>query len=507
MKKIVKFFLTTSVILGVGSVVPSIIVSCSCASNEIISKDHLLISGHTLLGFKGYGTSASNYDYSWGNQLVVPDEITEIGTSAFENCVGIKTIDFNKTQGVLAHAFSDCSSICYINLGMVNSIGDKAFMNCSSITSVSKSFSNNAYIFYDGDGNIVNNNSISRNGFVRKISDSDNIITPVCGLSGGIAFGNIKMPANVNTIDSNSFYSCRSILGLDLNNVVSVNQLAFGFCSNVENLSINKVINFGDSAFSYCSKIKSLHLSEGINKIPYCCFQECSSLTGELSIPASVTVIDQASFSGCSKFSNLKIDSGSVLTSILGYAFGNCNKIAGSLTIPNNVKIIGQNAFINCSSLNEINFPNGLTTIGSNAFNGCNSLNGVLTIPNSVTNIGEKAFANCTSLTSIQMSTNIHFIGGDTFFNCPQTVGDSTNPNKIFLDTDDNLYYMSIGAKYICIGKSNNVMNGGVVPKDNITFKQHTKVIADDALSHTNILSVTFDTSSTDLEIIGNNAF
>ena len=58
-----------------------------------------------------------------------------------------------------------------------------------------------------------------------------------------------------------------------------------------------------------------------------------------------------------------------------------------------------------------------LTTIGNYAFQGCSSLTSV-TIPDGVTTIGEAAFAECSSLTSVTIPDSVTTIGEAAFNNC-----------------------------------------------------------------------------------------
>ena len=77
-----------------------------------------------------------------------------------------------------------------------------------------------------------------------------------------------------------------------------------------------------------------------------------------------------------------------------------------SITIPNSVTSIEQAAFSYCTSLTSITIPNSVTTIGNGAFGNCPSLTSI-TIPNSVTTIESVAFGNCTSLTEIYSRSQI----------------------------------------------------------------------------------------------------
>ena len=97
---------------------------------------------------------------------------------------------------------------------------------------------------------------------------------------------------------------------------------------------------------------------------------ECTGLTGTLSLPDRVSVIEGAAFSECSDLTRLSLPSG--LTSIGPLAFCNCTGLTGTLT-----------------------FPHGLVSIGDRAFQGCYNMTGPLTFPASLTSIGSNAFDDC----------------------------------------------------------------------------------------------------------------
>ena len=106
-------------------------------------------------------------------------------------------------------------------------------------------------------------------------------------------------------------------------------------------------------------------------------FTDCTSLTGSLTIPNSVTSIGEWAFLLCSGFT-------------------------GSLTIGSSVESIGQCAFELCSGFTgSLTIPNSVTSIGENAFHNCSGFTGSLIIGSSVTNIGDYAFERCSSFTNI----------------------------------------------------------------------------------------------------------
>ncbi len=106
------------------------------------------------------------------------------------------------------------------------------------------------------------------------------------------------------------------------------------------------------------------------------------------------------------------------ITDIAKNSFANTNLVYVSL--PSTIKTIGIGAFERSAILHEINFPEGVTSIGDNAFNGCELLgntNGHITLPNSLESIGREAFAN-THIASIVIPEKITEIPDLLFFGC-----------------------------------------------------------------------------------------
>ena len=134
-----------------------------------------------------------------------------------------------------------------------------------------------------------------------------------------------------------------------------------------------KVISIGYEAFAYCRGLTSVTIPDSVTSIEDRAFYNCSGLTS-ITIGEGVTYIGEHAFLGCSGLT--------------------------SVTIPDSVISIGDSVFCNCSGLTSINIPDGVTSIGDSAFEDCTGLTSV-TIPDSVTSIGAWAFWNCSGLTSV----------------------------------------------------------------------------------------------------------
>ena len=209
------------------------------------------------------------------------------------------------------------------------------------------------------------------------------------------------------------------------------------------------VTTIGNSAFLYCFYLTSLTLPNSVTTIEEGAFAYCSGFTGDLVIPNSVVTIEPSAFFTCYAFDGDLI-LGTGVTSIGGWAFNSCDGLTGVLNIPNNVVSIGEDAFVYCNfsgmmvdpenpnydsrndcnaiivtNTNELAFgcknsviPNTVTSIGKNAFKGITGMTSIH-IPHSVTSIGDNAFALCFDLTGdLVIPNSVTYIGESAFCQC-----------------------------------------------------------------------------------------
>ena len=312
--------------------------------------------------------------------IILTDGVTTIGDHAFYNCRSLTSVTIpNSVTTIGDYAFYNCSSLTSVTIpNSVTSIGGQAFYGCSSLTSVT-------------------------------------------------------IPNSVTSIEYYAFYGCSSLTSVTIPNSVEwIGTDAFGGVINIiyngsatgSPWGAQYVNAYPEGYFLYSDDTKTSILK---------CF---SYAEGEISIPSSVTSIENEAFRGCANITTVTIPNtvtnigddafsgvlnvvynGTATGSPWGASYVNCfvdgylvygdktkttlvgclKNVKGEVTIPNSVTSIGNQAFSSCTAMTSVTIPNSVTSIGNQAFIYCINLTSI-TIPNSVTSIGWAAFDDCQSL-------------------------------------------------------------------------------------------------------------
>ena len=353
--------------------------------------------------------------------LVIPDGVTTIGRSAFDNCTSLQSITIPDSVTTIDYfAFEGCTSLTSISIpDSVTTIGGSAFSCCTGLTSVT-------------------------------------------------------IPDSVTTIDMYTFEFCTSLESVTIGDSVTyICEYAFANCTSLTSITIpDSVTGIGENVFQDCTSLESVTIPDGVTAIKWSAFSGCTSLQS-ITIPDSVTTIDSYAFANCISLQSITIPDS--LTTIGVSAFFNCSNLT-SVTIPDGVTSIGDSAFFNCSNLTSVTIPDGVTSIGDYAFDYCTNLTGIWVnsnnsnyssdeygvlfntnktelicapgglkdsyiIPDSVITIGDSAFEGCTSLTSVTIPDSVTSIGSAAFYYCTNL---------------ENVYYGGTRLQWLEIGIGND---------------------------------------------------
>ncbi|MCK9430617.1 MAG: leucine-rich repeat domain-containing protein [Candidatus Omnitrophica bacterium] len=347
--------------------------------------------------------------------LTLPASITSLGNfGIFRDCTGFTGLDLGTTIQYIYNTngtnywgtFSGCTGISKSSFTLPNSlvyIGNGTFYNCTHIGGTLTLPSNITYIGLDAfRGTIISGD----------LTIPSSVIT-----LGGFSYctlltGTLTIPDNVTTITTQAFYNCTGFTGLSIgSSVITIQQEAFYKCTNIAGALIlpDSLTTIGIQSFQYCSKITgTLTIPDNVTSIQYGGFGYMTGLTG-LSLGTSLQYLyghGSAEHVGVF-YGSTNIAGALTLPSSLIHigrgCFGFLSKLTGTLTIPDNVTIIQPKAFINCTGFTGLSIGSSVANIQTSAFSGCSGMIGTLTIPASVVTIQETAFT-FTKFTNISSS-------------------------------------------------------------------------------------------------------
>ena len=411
---------------------------------DIDHPDYLILKGTTVTGY-------IKDKLPENGAIEIPEGVTSIGKSAFEDCKSIKSVNIPSS---------------------VTTIGSDAFYGCSELTGA---------ITIPAGVTVISSQTFF-NCKLTKITISDGVAEIGKSAFYGCNFTEVTIPASVTKISAEAFMGCSNLksvtfedtngwynfagsrFGEDIesekidvsdpeDNAAELEDFRSSWCSLgiykddskykddpkpitpkylilkgttvtghiEEKLPANGAIeipegvtSIGEQAFRYCLNITSVKIADGVEVIGEGAFELCKSLES-VNIPSSVTTISDRAFGQCSNLESVNIPDG---VKVIGEgAFEYCYSLK-SVNIPSSVTTIGKEAFKYCSNLTDIAIPKGITEISDYAFHNCKLTE--ITIPDGVTKIGENAFSAC-PLTEVNIPSSVTTIGKEAFFNCNLT--------------------------------------------------------------------------------------
>ncbi|MBQ8658987.1 MAG: leucine-rich repeat protein [Clostridia bacterium] len=217
---------------------------------------------------------------------------------------------------------------------------------------------------------------------------------------------------------------------------------------------VTKILDYFFGENSRYVKTQKLTIPDTVTSIENSAFSQCSSLTS-ITIPNSVTSIGNDAFGFEGRTEPIDV----YITDMVAW----CN-IAFDGIFANPLWRDG-NLHLNNQIVKELKIPNSVTTIGNYAFNGCDSLMSI-TIPNSVTSIGNSAFKACDKLTSITIPNSVTSIGKEAFFGCYSLV-EVVNKSLHFTVEKDSSENGFLGCYALAVYNNEDTFTGTKLTNDN----------------------------------------
>lgn len=406
-----------------------------------------------------FNTCSQLANITLGNSLV------EIGSYAFANCI-LNQIDLPATLKTISEsAFENCNNLSTITIpAEVSEIQASAFAGCANLQKVT--LEENTKLTSIENGVFANCVKLS------KINFKEGLISIKENAFANCAFIGVELPNSLQTIGTQAFMGCQSLMAATIPAEVSeIQASAFADCPNLQNVTIednSQLSTISDSAFANCVNLAEINLQEGIMAINDNAFKNCA-LT-QISLPNSLKVIGSQAFLNCKKLSTITILSG--VETIEEGAFSGCEtlkditieseeaylntvsnlfdyatnvKVIKSLVddldatneilqgekfvelisanhyvydnienvtdyvVPSDILTIPNEAFMNKTMIESVKIPSNVTQIGDRAFKGCSKLDTVIVPGTDTMQVGSYIFENCTGLVSINIPAR--FVG------------------------------------------------------------------------------------------------
>ena len=373
---------------------------CSGLTEVVISNSVTKIEDHTFYCCEGLskivipnsvtsiGCSAFEDCISL-KEVVIPSSVTSIEYSAFKECSSLKEVIIPTSVTYLStYAFDRCN---LIKLAYPNTI--------------TSSFDSGNYISYPTDATIKDGVIYSHDETAVyfasvKIEGSYTVPSSVTSIKRYAFYGcsgltEAVLNNSLVSIGNNAFEGCTGITELNFpNSLTSIGDFAFDGCSGLKKIKFgNSLRSLGQYTFDHCTGLTSVVLPPSLTTTGSYPFDNCTSLI-KSAYPSTITNPFKSGVCIPYPVGCIVDDDEFVYDEERANVYFAPITLTGEYSIPASVTSVQSYAFANCSGITDITIPDGVTSIVDNAFRDCSAL-GTLTIPETVTSIGKQAFKGC----------------------------------------------------------------------------------------------------------------
>lgn len=365
-KFIVNGYGKVTITATIGNKSDSIIVDITRPADELLATEmNFTIKNGVLIKYRGDG-----------GDVTIPDNVIEIGQSAFAKSNVTKVIMSNSVKYIGSSAFEYCKKLKSIKFSdNIENIDSFSFYHCTSLKEIKlpnklKKLGGSAFFYCE---------NLSKISF----PDSVEIIGNGCFLA--TKWLDVQQKKTSQVIVNGILIDATKCTGKVYisQKVKHINEGAFSGDAIKEVIIPSSVISIGDYAFSSCNYLE------------------------KITIPPTLKSIGIGSFSNTKwiekqqKKNPLVIVNGILID-------GRASK--GKVTIPKSVKRINDFAFFH-ASIKEIIIPTSVISIGESAFSHCSQLSKI-TIPKTVKSFGANCFYGTKWLKNQQKKNPLVMLNG-----------------------------------------------------------------------------------------------
>eukprot|EP00980_Cylindrotheca_fusiformis_P018754 scaffold6247_cov104-Cylindrotheca_fusiformis.AAC.4 len=255
--------------------------------------------------------------------VVLPETLTRINESAFEDCPKLKCVQFVSAETLSINDNLEDGMMVFPERTSRLHVDECAFSDCPSL----------------------------RNVIVCSVSTQlgEGVFCHCLGLISA------ELPEGLQVIEPRLFYNCRSLTTVKIpSSVIKIDDGAFEECSSLTSFRLpHGLLEIGESSFRECEAIETLHIPNTVSKIVGGAFQDCSGLR-QVQLPTTLERIEHYTFWGCSKLEYIEMPS--TVTFVGRSAFATCDFLS-HIRIPPSVDRMMEGALADCHNLISIELP------------------------------------------------------------------------------------------------------------------------------------------------------
>lgn len=347
--------------------------------------------------------------------VVFPQNITELGSLSFKGCKALKTFTFPKVTSLADEILSGCDALVSVTIPeTVTAVGSLVFAGCIKLAEIHVAASLPPDIgwswqpFQNVDKNtcklFIPARSLASYNFAKEWGDFTNKIEEAEEIEPKIV--EVAEAGTLSTfisVDEKNVIKDLTVIG-DLNgtDIRFIREMAGRTYDDKECAGSLEILDLSQA-----------NIVEGGEPYFYM-YSEFRTKNDEFSVYF---------FKGC----KLKTIEFPQSLKVVGNAvFSECYNLSGKIIIPEGVTTIGVSSF-EATAIESVELPSSLVTvtdgsmvidaIGAHAFENCRSLRDI-NIPESVTTIRTSVFSGCTSLTTITLPKGVTWVCGSAFQDC-----------------------------------------------------------------------------------------
>ena len=204
--------------------------------------------------------------------VTIPNSVTTIMDYAFSNCSALESIRISSSVRTITYGtFDGCTSLKSVDIpNSVTTIMDGAFSNCSALESIRFPSSVN-YISLSSFYGCIGLKSIVVDNGNKHYDSRDNCNAIIETESNTLYYGcqNTIIPNGIKTIGEYAFRGITGLKSISIpNSVLSIGERAFVDCTSLKSVDIpNSVTTIGLYAFNNCSALESIRIPSSVIKI------------------------------------------------------------------------------------------------------------------------------------------------------------------------------------------------------------------------------------------------